>query len=140
MFSQPSSKYTLTGDNTKTLFALTNVSPSGSSNLSTLSTNNYPSTGDSNPNADNQLVFKNQPLSWWLASLNSGDVKYTPVSNNVNWAYYDSNKNAYHISIEVSNLLIPNKTASVKRNQETNVTEVTFEAKFGLSRVDTMSM
>lgn len=140
MFSQPSSKYTLTGDDTKTLFTLTGVTSSGSSDLSTLSTNNYPSSGDSNPNAANQLVFKNQPLSWWLASLNSGDVKYTPVSNYVNWAYYDSNKNAYHISIEVSNLLVPNKTASVKRNPDTKDTEVTFEAKFGLSRVDTMSM
>jgi len=140
MFSQPSSKYTLTGDNTRTFFSLTNVSPSGSSDLSTLSTNNYVDNGVSTPNNENQLVFKNQPLSWWLASLNSGAVKYTPVSNNVNWAYYDSNNNIYHVSIEVSNLLIPNKTASVKRNQETNVTEVTFEAKFGLSRVDTMSM
>ena len=140
MFAQPSSNYTLTGDDTKTLFTLTGVTSSGSSDLSTLSTNNYPSSGDSNPNAANQLVFKNQPLSWWLTSLNSGDVKYTPVSNNVNWAYYDSNKNAYHISIEISNLLIPNKTASVKRNQDTKNTEVTFEAKFGLSRVDTLSI
>jgi len=140
MFSQPSSKFTLTGDDTKTLFSLTNVSPSGSSDLSTLSTNNYPTTGDSNANADNQLVFKNQPLSWWLTSLNSGAVKYTPVSNNVNWAYYDSNNNVYHISIEISNLLIPNKTASVKRNESSRETEVTFQAKFGLSRVDTMSM
>jgi len=140
MFSQPSSKFTLTGDDSKTLFSLTNVSPSGSSDLSTLSTNNYPSTGDSNPNADNQLVFKNQPLSWWLTSLNSGAVKYTPVSNNVNWAYYDSNNNVYHISIEISNLLIPNKTASVKRNESSRETEVTFQSKFGLSRVDTMTM
>ena len=140
MFSKPSSKFTLTGDDSKTLFSLMNVSPSGSSDLSTLSMNNYAITGDSNPNADNQLVFKNQTLSWWLTSLNSGAVKYTPVSNNVNWAYYDSNNNVYHISIEISNLLIPNKTASVKRNESSRETEVTFQSKFGLSRVDTMTM
>jgi hypothetical protein len=140
MFTPPTSKFTLTGDDTKTLFALTNVTPSGNSNLSTLSTNNYTDSGVSTPNSENQLVFKNQPLSWWLTSLNSGAVKYTPVSNNVNWAYYDSNNNVYHISIEISNLLIPNRTASVKRTEDPRGSEVTFEAKFGLSRVDTMSI
>jgi hypothetical protein len=140
MFTLPTSKFSLTGDDTKTLFALTNVTPSGNSDLSTLSTNNYPVSGVNTPNNENQLVFKHQPLSWWLTSLNSGAVKYTPVSNHVNWAYYDSNKNAYHISIEVSNLLIPNRTASVKRTEDPRGSEVTFEAKFGLSRVDTMSI
>jgi hypothetical protein len=135
-----SSAYTLTGDATKTLFQLTNVAASGSSNLASLSTTNYLAAGETAPNPANQLVFKNQPLSWWLASLNSGAVKYTPVSNDVNWAFVDANKNDVHISIEISNLLIPNKTASVERNPGSMTSKITFEAKFGLSRVDTQTM
>lgn len=135
-----SSAYTLTGDATKTLFQLTNVPSSGSSNLATLSTTNYLVVGDKAPNASNQLVFKNQPLSWWLASLNSGAVKYMPVSNDVNWVYIDAKKNAIHISIQISNLLIPNKTASVQRNPGSMSSKITFESKFGLGRVDTQTM
>jgi len=131
------SAYSLSGDATKTLNSLTNTVASGSSNLSTLSTVNYPVANDTKANATNQLVFRNQPLSWWLASLNSGAVKYTPVSNNVNWAFIDANKNAIHISIEISNLLIPNKTANVVKNPGSMSSVITFESKFGLGRVDT---
>jgi len=134
------SAYTLTGDATKTLNTLTNKPVSGTANLSSLSTVNYPVANESKPNPSNQDVFKNQPLSWWLASLNSGDVKYSPVSNDVNWAFIDSNKNAIHISIEISNLLIPNKTAKVEKNPGSMASVITFESKFGLSRVDTHTM
>ena len=131
------SVYSLSGDATKTLNVLTNKPVAGSANLSSLSTVNYPVANDSKPNAANQVVFKNQPLSWWLASLNSGAVKYSPVSNDVNWAFIDTNKKAIHISIEISNLLIPNKTAKVEKNPGSMTSTITFEAKFGLSRVDT---
>jgi hypothetical protein len=134
------SVYTLSGDATKTLFQLTNTAPSGSSNLSTLSTVNYPVANDSKANAANQLVFKNQPLSWWLASLNSGAVKYTPVSNDVNWAYVDANNNSIHISMEISNLLIPNKTLTITKAPGSMSSVLTFETKFGLTRVDTHNM
>jgi hypothetical protein len=134
------SVYTLTGDATQTLNTLTNTVASGSSDLSTLSINNYVAASDSSPNEANQLVFKNQPLSWWLVSLNSGAVKYTPFSNDVNWAFIDANDNAIHISIEISNLLIPNKTANVERTSGSMATTVTFEPKFGLTRVDTQTM
>jgi hypothetical protein len=134
------SVYTLTGDARKTLFQLIGSSATGSSNLASLSAVNYLVAGETNPNPSNQLVFKNQPLSWWLASLNSGAVKYTPVSNNVNWAYLDSNNNIIHISIEISNLLIPNKTASVSKPSGSMSSEITFEPKFGLGRVDTHVM
>ena len=126
------SLYTLTGDSTKTLFQLTNVAPSGSKDLASLST--------TNPSAANQLIFKNQPLSWWLASLNSGAVKYTPVSSDVNWAFIDANKNVIHISIEISNLLIPNKAQSSVKISGSMNSLVTFEPKFGLGRVDTHVM
>ena len=134
------SAYTLTGDATKTLFQLTGVAASGSSNLASLSTVNNLVAGETAPNPANQLVFKNQPLSWWLASLNSGAVKYTPVSNDVNWSFVNSSNNNIHISIEISNLLIPNKTASVERNPGSMTSKITFEPKFGLTRVDTQTM
>jgi hypothetical protein len=134
------SVFGLTGDATKNLNQLTTTQVSGSSDLATLSTTNYLVAGDETPNPVNQEVFMNQPLSWWLTSLNSGKVKYTPVSNYVNWAYVDANKNVYHISITISNLLIPNKTSGVTRNAGSMNSTVTFEPKFGLSRVDTHSM
>ena len=134
------SAYTLTGDATKTLFQLTGVAASGSNNLASLSTVNNLVAGETAPNPANQLVFKNQPLSWWLASLNSGAVKYTPVSNDVNWSFVNSSNNNIHISIEISNLLIPNKTASVERNPGSMTSKITFEPKFGLTRVDTQTM
>jgi hypothetical protein len=139
-----SSAYTLTGDATKTLNNLTNTASTGSSSLSDLSKTNYldssTAPNESHPNADNQLIFMNQPLSWWLSSLNSGAVKYTPYSNNVNWAYIDSEKNSYHINITISNLLIPNKTLNVSRVPGSMESEITFEPKFGLSRVDKHKM
>lgn len=134
------SAYTLTGDATKTLFQLTGVAASGSNNLASLSTVNNLVAGETAPNPANQLVFKNQPLSWWLASLNSGAVKYTPVSNDVNWSFVNSSNSNIHISIEISNLLIPNKTASVERNPGSMTSKITFEPKFGLTRVDTQTM
>jgi hypothetical protein len=129
------SVYSLTGDATKTLNMLTDTAATGSADLASLSTVNYPVAGEVAPNAANQLVFKNQPLSWWLASLNSGAVKYTPYSNEVNWSFND-----VHISIEISNLLIPNKTASVEKNPGSMSSTITFESKFGLGRVDTQTM
>lgn len=134
------SAFTLAGDATKTLNDLTNKPSTGSSDLSTLSTVNLLTAGDPTPNPANQLVFMNQPLSWWLASLNSGAVRYTPVSNYVNWAYVDSNKNTIYISIEISNLLIPNKTSSVEKNPGSMTSTITFDIKFGLGRVDTLNM
>jgi hypothetical protein len=134
------SVFSLTGDATKTLNTLTNTVVSGSSDLSTLSTTNYPVSNSKEPNSENQLVFKNQPLSWWLASLNSGSVKYTPYSNEVNWSYVNSSNNNIHISIEISDLLIPNRTASVSRNSDSVTSVITFESKFGLGRVDTHTM
>jgi hypothetical protein len=131
------SVYTFSGDAKQTLNTLTNTVPSGSSDLASLSTTNYLIEGDTKPNPTNQVVFKNQPLSWWVSSLNSGIVKYTPVSNDVNWAYVDVNNNSIHISIEISNLLIPNKPQRVAKNPGSMSSQITFESKFGITRVDT---
>lgn len=133
------SVYSLEGDETRTVNTLTNTVSAGSSDLSSLSETNYTTVGDSIPNTVNQAVFKNQPLSWWVASLNSGVVKYTPVSDNVNWSYINSNTKSIHISIEISDLLIPNKTASSARPSGSTNSVVTFESKFGIKRVDTIT-
>lgn len=133
------STFSLTGDGSRTLNMLTGKAAT-SGDLASLSTVNLLSAGDATPNPANQLVFMNQPLSWWLESLNSGKVVYTPVSNLVNWSYVDNNKNNYYISIDISNLLIPNKTERVEKNPGSMSSTIFFEAKFGLSRVDTLLM
>jgi len=134
------SAFTLTGDANQTLNTLTDTPVTGETDLSKLSTNNYPVADEKTPNAENQLIFMNQPLSWWVASLNSGAVKYTPYSNFVNWAYVQSPGNLVHIGMPISNLLLPNKTAGVTRTPGTMGSVITFESKFGLGRVDTHAM
>ena len=67
----------------------------------------------------NQNVFKSLPMSWWVSNLNSGNVQYYPFSNDVNWAYFPSLEDmdkCFHISVEISNALIPNRTDTVSRN------------------------
>jgi hypothetical protein len=67
----------------------------------------------------NQNVFKSLPMSWWVSNLNSGNVQYYPFSNEVNWAYFPSVAEAdkcFHISVEITNALIPNRTDTVSRN------------------------
>jgi hypothetical protein len=139
-FSMTSSYKLVTSDPTATLHSLMSSPAEGSSDLGTLSTNNYPVSGSKEPNAANQLVFMNQPLSWWLENLNTGTVKYTPFSNEVNWAYMLDSNTPIHISISISNSLIPNKTQSVETDPITRVSTITLEPKYGLCRTDTHSM
>lgn len=129
-------EYSISGDDSQTLNTLTMTPNTGSSDLKTLST-----VSDINaPNKNNQLVFMNQPLSWWVSSLKSGAVYYTPYSNNVNWSYKDPSGSLYHIDISISDLVIPNKTQSVTRIASSMSTVITYEPKFGISRVDTHTM
>jgi hypothetical protein len=114
------SSFSYTGDLTTTLNLLTNVSnPDTSKTLADLSTDNYSTGTDDNrnaePNATNQLVFMNQPMSWWLENLQSSSIYYLPYSNYVNWGYKDASGNVYHIHINLTNLLIPNYTKSSTR-------------------------
>ena len=84
---------------TATFNAITNSTPDTvNKDISNLSIDNYPSgqipskdaDGYLLPNAINQAIFKNQPLSWWIASLNNKSIQYRPVSNTVNWAFINS--------------------------------------------------
>ena len=70
------------------------------------------------PNAANQVIFKNLPLSWWVHCLNSGYIQYRPVSNDVNWAFVNSAGADVNISTEITHAIIPNRTESAYRNQE----------------------
>lgn len=121
---------------TATYNTITNSTPdSVNKNISNLSIDNYPSgqnpSRDQNgyllPNATNQAIFKNQPLSWWIASLNNNSIQYRPVSNTVNWAFVNSNSKDIHILYDISKIIIPNKTKSVEKNNETNIVTTTFE-------------
>lgn len=67
----------------------------------------------------NQNIFKSLPMSWWVSNLNSGNVQYYPFSNEVNWAYFPSvaeKDKCFHISVEITNAIIPNRTDTVTRN------------------------
>jgi len=134
------SAFSLSGNAAATLNSLTNTKASGATALSGLSTINYPVAGSREPNAANQLIFMAQPLSWWLDGLNSGAIKYTPVSNEVNWSFKNSAGVLIHIGMPITNLLIPNQTESSTKSADSMSSKITFVSKFGLSRVDTQTM
>ena len=138
MYKVSTSVYVYTGDATATLNTLTNVTSVTSNTLADVSTN-YPSSvpNQSAPNADNQSIFMNQPMTGWVEGLNSSSVKYAPVSNYVNWAYTE-NSNVYHIGMPISDYLIPNSIASSILDPETKVITHTYVMKFGMSKVETL--
>lgn len=116
---------------TDTYYTLKGIAPEAAdADIATLSTDNYPAdrvplqdaAGYNLPNPTNQIIFKNQPVSWWIDMINAGSVKYTPVSNTVNWAYIDAQSNVIHLHIDISNTMIPNKTGTVNRDTETRST------------------
>jgi hypothetical protein len=116
-----------TAAQTETFYTLKQLSGDpGSASIADLSTDNYPTDrvpltdphGYDMPNPANQVIFKYQPLSWWIAGINEGSIVYTPVSNTVNWSYTDGT-HQYHILIEISNFIIPNRTGSVTHDPNT---------------------
>jgi len=119
---------------TETFYSLKGVTPEEGSSLSDLSAENYPAdrvpltdiNGYNMPNPRNQVIFKNQPISWWIDSINNGSIKYTPISNTVNWSYVDG-ETTYHILFETSSFMIPNRTGTVTMNQETGMTSVVLQ-------------
>jgi hemolysin activation/secretion protein len=134
--SSSTSVYSLTGDATATIHSLMAAPQEGSSDILSLSTNNYP-YGDTVPNKDNQHVFMNQPLSWWVTGLNTGTIKYTPISNTVNWSFVNASGSSFYMDRSVTNIVIPNKTQSVTRDDTLKTTTIVFEPKYGLGRMDT---
>lgn len=129
-----SSSFTFIGDDSAaTLNTLTHVTHQDTSK--TLA-NLVPDTNSSRDyNSANQTIFMNQPISWWLAELNSGAVKYTPLSNTVNWAYKNGNA-TYYIGKPVTDALIPNRVLNVAVDRQAKTSTTTFEPKLGVSRTD----
>lgn len=139
MYKLSTSVYSYIGDTTDTLNRLTKATPTTMA-LSDLSTNNYSAPNKSSPNSDNQLIFMNQPMMWWVESLNTpASVAYAPVSNYVNWAY-TANSKIYHIGTPISDYLIPNSIASSIVNHEAKVMTNTYVMKFGMVKVDTFTL
>jgi len=125
-----------TASPTDTFYTLNQLTPdSSSADIATLSTDNYPAdriplkdiNGYDLPNPANQNIFKNQPVSWWIDQINAGNIKYTPVSNTVNWAFVDSDSNAIHMNVSISSYMIPNRTGNVDRDQTTQITKITLQ-------------
>jgi len=118
---------------TATFYSITKTLPDSSNNdIYKLSTINYPDQVPSKdkdgyllPNAINQAIFMNQSLSWWITNLNNGKIQYRPISNTVNWVYISTED--IYISMDISTLIIPNKTKSMETNTETHTLTITFE-------------
>jgi len=134
------SSFSLVGDANATVATLSSAPVQGSSDITTLSTVNYPNNGSPVPNEANQQVFMNQPLSWWISELNSGKIKYTPVSGDVNWSYTNDSGSEFHIGRSVTTLIIPDRTQSSQMDSATMTSTVVFEPKFGVSRTDTCKL
>jgi hypothetical protein len=135
MSGTTTSVYSYQGDNTVTLNTLTNntnVTPLNLVNLSLM-----PNQGKTSPpNETNQLIFMKQPVSWWVSELNNGNIKYTPFSNYINWAYTPSKNTVYYIGRSVSTLIIPDSIKTTTRNNDTKVMTNVFNNKYGMNRTD----
>ena len=92
------------------------------------------------PNEANQEIFKNLSLAWWVQGLNAGTVQYRPVSNEVNWAFVNSEGKDVNIAKEITDVIIPNRTASVIRDADTKTMRWTLEDNgcLAMTRVDAM--
>jgi hypothetical protein len=78
------------------------------------------------PNSRNQSIFKEQTVQWWVDGINNKTIVYTPVSNKVNWSY-SINSNLYHISTEITNLIIPRDVDTFQEQPELKTTVITFK-------------
>jgi hypothetical protein len=92
------------------------------------------------PYEANQEIFKNLSLAWWVQGLNAGTVQYRPVSNEVNWAFVNSEGKDVNIAKEITDVIIPNRTASVIRDADTKTMRWILEDNGCLlmTRVDAM--
>lgn len=131
---QYTSTYSFEGDLTATLNSLTNLASTGLG-LESLSENYTepffnllnPNEFPIRPNPQNQKIFMNQPMSWWVENLNSDAIHYFPFTNHVNWTY-----NETHIDKEISDLIIPNECINSSDNT------LYHKNKFGMQRTETM--
>jgi hypothetical protein len=113
------SSYGYSGDMTATINSLTNASPTTTLTIADLSEND----------AQNQQIFMNQPMSWWVECLNNSSIGYTPISGEINWSF-----GQYPIYRTVTDLIIPNRNVTVTHDTSSNAMILTFEPKLGMTR------
>ena len=126
------------------------VSPKGTADATFQSVKGLPLTAvdvknllaDSSPvpHPANQNIFKNLNASWWVAGLNAGTIKYHPLSNDVNWAFVNSDGKEVNIAKEITDVMIPNRTAGVIRDAQTKTMRMTMQDNgcLVMTRVDKM--
>jgi hypothetical protein len=92
------------------------------------------------PYQANQVILKNLDASWWVQGLNTGSIQYRPVSNEVNWAFVNADGKDVNIAKEITDVIIPNRTAGVIRDAETKTMRWTMEDNgcLVMTRVDKM--
>jgi len=95
-----------------------------SSTTYTISTITYPTPTvtyeqATQPNRENQFIFKGQTVQWWVESLNNKSVVYNPLSNKVSWAYVRASGDKIDISTEITNLFIPRTSDSFTSDDAT---------------------
>ena len=82
----------------------------------------------------------NQPMSWWLAGLNNSTIKYTPLTNRVNWSYVDATGHVFQIGLTISDLIIPNTTGTCTPNLAAKTVSCVSAPKFGMTKTETFSI
>lgn len=121
--------YSFVGDSTQTLNTLTGRAPTQHT-LSELSASFEV----------NQLIFMNQPMSWWLNGLTTSTIRYTPLNNDVNWSYVDANEQVFHIGLSISDLIIPNTTGTCTPDFGTKIVTCVSAPKFGMTKTGIFTM
>jgi len=102
-----------------TFNTITGGTPGPVTDPSFLSTDNYPDTSNSSPNPENQEIFKNLPLSWWISSINAGILKIKSINPNVKWVYVTPTSDDIHIISTITSIIIPEKIITSSTNNET---------------------
>lgn len=131
--------FSYSGDLSATVNTLTNVQdPDVSKTLADLSTENFPTPDpiEPRPNPANQLIFMNQPISWWLDGLQNGTIVNFNYGRYVQWKYVDASGNNIYIDTYVTSRIIPDESSHIDRDYTANTHTVVFMDKLGMSRKD----
>jgi hypothetical protein len=121
--------FSFVGDSTQTLNTLTGKEPTNHTLLELAASFEV-----------NQLVFMNQPMSWWMDGLNNSTIRYTPLNNEVNWSYVDGTGQFFEIGLPISDLIIPNTTGTCTPDFGTKIVTCISQPKFGMTKTGIFTM
>jgi hypothetical protein len=105
--------FTFTGDGTKTWNDISGGTPT------TLTLDDL-----SEMNEQNQVIFANQPFSWWFECLKNSTITYTPENVSARWSY-----KTFSISNKISNMILPSKIKTTMLDSEKRIKTVIYEKK-----------